>query len=170
MWALLVGGCHYNSRSSVRTVCSVQNAVLTATLHTKRRNRWKYWILAAVSFVASGHYFGCFVAWAALGANKHFQWPEVVTRCCDILHEQQQRILMRSDGREWTHALLVSTLFSWPAHLLRIWREQRPSNKSDRDSSVTWEDPLLFPLFYSRPWLLLGCTLNCTSCLGPDWF
>jgi hypothetical protein len=26
-----------------------------------------------------------------------------------------------------------------PAQLLRIWREQRPSNQGDLDSSATWE-------------------------------
>jgi hypothetical protein len=60
-----------------------------------------------------------------------------------------------------------------PAQLLRNWREQRPSNRGDIDSTVTVEigrvyytgvDLLLISILYCSTWLLLGCDLNGTPC------
>jgi hypothetical protein len=54
-----------------------------------------------------------------------------------MLHEQRQTISMRSNVREWTHVLLMNTPCSHLHSFLSNWREQRPSNKGDLDSSVT---------------------------------
>jgi hypothetical protein len=59
------------------------------------------------------------------------------------------------------------------ALLLRNWHEQRPSNHSDLDSSVTGEvgivyytgvDVHLILFLYRSTRLLLGCVLNSTPC------
>jgi hypothetical protein len=47
-------------------------------------------------------------------------------------------ISMRSNAREWTHSAREYTMFE-PTQLLRNWCEQRPSNHSDPDLSVTEE-------------------------------
>jgi hypothetical protein len=91
--------------------------------------------------------FGCFVARWALVTRNQIMYPEntipfdillySILTCQDayfqMLHEQQQTILMRSNVREWTRVLLAKTPY-FIALLLRIWREQRPRNQSDLDS------------------------------------
>jgi hypothetical protein len=69
------------------------------------------------------------------------------------------------------------------ARLLCNWRDQRPSNQDDLDSSVTREtgrvyymgvDLLPISFLYRRTWLLLGCVLNGTPCIRINsryiWF
>jgi hypothetical protein len=51
-----------------------------------------------------------------------------------------------------------------PVQLLRNWREQRPSNKSDFDSNVT-VNLFLISFLYRGTWLLVGCFLNGTTCI-----
>jgi hypothetical protein len=53
-----------------------------------------------------------------------------------IIREEQQPISMWSNVRELTQVLLVNTPCS---HLNSNWREQRPSNQNELDSSVTEE-------------------------------
>jgi hypothetical protein len=78
-----------------------------------------------------------------------------------MLHEQRQTISMRSNVREWTRYPRKYTMFV-PAQLLHNWREQRPSNQGDLDSSVTEEvgreyytevDLLLIRFLYRSTWL-----------------
>jgi hypothetical protein len=67
------------------------------------------------------------------------------------------------------------TFYSWidaPARHLHNWREQRPSNKGNLDSSVTEEvgrvlhrsGPTSDLIVYRSTWLLMGCVLNGTPC------
>jgi hypothetical protein len=63
-----------------------------------------------------------------------------------------------------------------PAQTLRNWREQRPSNQGDLDSSVTGRlgeyytgvNLLLISFLYRRN-LLLGCVLNGALCVKKDY-
>jgi hypothetical protein len=73
-----------------------------------------------------------------------------------------------------TRSVREYTAMFAPTQLLRNWREQRPSNKSDIDSSVMWEvgrvyytgvDLLLISFLYRSSWLMLSCVLNGTSCV-----
>lgn len=84
-----------------------------------------------------------------------------------MLHGQQQRISVRSNVAEWTHALLANTTRS--CQLLRNLSSGLAT--SDLDSSVTREagrvhytvvDLLQISLLYRSTWLLLGCILNGT--------
>jgi hypothetical protein len=56
-----------------------------------------------------------------------------------MLHKKKQTILMRSNVQERTHVLLVNHTIPASPQLLRSWCGQRPCNKYDLDSSVTWE-------------------------------
>lgn len=56
-----------------------------------------------------------------------------------MLDEHKRTISIRSNFREWNHVLLVNVAYSHLHMFLRTWREQRPSNQGDFDSSVTGE-------------------------------
>jgi hypothetical protein len=43
---------------------------------------------------------------------------------------------MQSNVQEWTHSVREYTMFA-PVQLLRIWREERPSDQGELGSSVT---------------------------------
>jgi hypothetical protein len=66
-----------------------------------------------------------------------------------------------------THSAREYIMFAH-AQLLSNWREQRPSNKGDLESSVTGEsgsvlhvvDLLLILFLYRSEWLLLGCVVS----------
>jgi beta-galactosidase GanA len=57
-----------------------------------------------------------------------------------MLHEQQQKTSMRINILEWKQ-VREYTMFE-SAQVLLNWREQRPSNEDDLDSSVTGTDLL----------------------------
>jgi hypothetical protein len=78
---------------------------------------------------------------------------------CQILHEQQQRISMRSNVRcskMSTRSAREYAMFA-PPQLLRNWREQRPSNQGDLDWSVVGE---VGRVYYTRG----GCTVLPDCC------
>jgi hypothetical protein len=140
----------------------------------KRRNQWKHFIIGAVSRCSRwlsalkryGRNFICFVARWALVTDKH-------TLCPKFCYQSMYVILfgtslsghaLRSDVQEWTRFLLVNTPCSHLHRFLRSWREQRPSNQGDLNSSVTEDigrvyytgvDQILILFFYRSTWFFL---------------
>jgi hypothetical protein len=160
-----------------------------------RRNKWLYWILAALSRYFSwctasyryGRNFSCSVArWAlchrqTLPVSRNF-----ATSLCIVLFSTSlsgyallnaSRTAANDFDAKWcsrvnTRCAREYTMFT-PAQLLRNWREQRPSNQDDLDSSVSVEvgrvhytgvGILVISFLYRSTRLLLGWVLNGTPC------
>jgi hypothetical protein len=104
----------------------------------------------------------------------------VATRFCTQVQGQYPCMRFGAAGSSSAAANAVSLFYSRtsytilvPAHLLRNWREQWPSNKSDLVSSITGKvgrvhyagvDLILISFLYRSTWLLLGCVLNGALC------
>jgi hypothetical protein len=150
----------------------------------KRRNQWKYWILAAVSLCCSW----C-TAWnrqftavilTALSLDEHFSQTQ--TSCLQKFCYQSVYCIIRyflvriniakcftNNSKRFRCSRMNKrsareyTMFA-PAQLLRNRREQRPSKQSDLDSSATrkvgrfyyTEVELLLISFLSRSNWLFG--------------
>jgi hypothetical protein len=71
---------------------SLRNAALTLS-RTELRNKWQYWIIAAVYCCCSwctawsrhDRNYSCFVARWALVIDKHFMWPEILLPVSTLL-------------------------------------------------------------------------------------
>jgi hypothetical protein len=88
---------------------------------------------------------------------------------CQILHEQQQMILMRSNCKKLTRSACEYTVFA-PAQLLRTWRKQQPGWSWLECHGGGWESPshgvgsasdFIFVLSYA---IVVGSRFNGTLC------
>jgi hypothetical protein len=137
-----------------------------------------------------GGNFSCFVARWELVTDKHFLCPEIllpvcvllsysVLPCqdthCQMLHEQQQTISMRSNVREWTHVLLVNT----PCSHLKSFCVTGVSCGLATGETLTRVSPgEVWIVCYTGGWtcfwfnfcsvcvIVVGCVLNGTLCIS----
>jgi hypothetical protein len=124
-----------------------------------------------------------------VSCRKHFLCPEIFFSWCIVLFGTSlsgyallnaSRTAANNFDAKWssrmnTRSAREGTVFA-SAHLMRKWREQRPSNlfTLTRVSWGFWKsllhgvDLLLVEFLYLNTWLLVGFVLNGTPCISAS--